>query len=445
MSGFVGFRRVQVLFRVVSIAFAVVLSFFLHTSRLDFPGTITQTASSSLHREAATQRQSQIQLNHAHATSGQTREQLSTASDLRTKCINGVRQIHNEKLGSFIKKINLHRTLHDGHLNVLIQPAFHENLGDTLLTNAEQLFFKRQNFSYQMCLHRASWPERNISHCHTHFGQPKNREARNLAFWHAGGNWGDLWTYPQGLRMSDIEPLLKNNFTLVTMPQSLFYRSNATRDRDARQMRQSVMQGLGLSELKPEHMRNIHDRLTFTWRERASYDIAKELYPFARNMIVPDIAFQLGEFQPKRPRKDLLVDILLFLRRDMESNLEEPLRQNLQMGITMMIKDGGENKTFQIVDWDSRKSLFGEKDHFDVPSGIELLALGKVAIVDRLHAGILSYLSGLHFIYIDNVYGKLTKTLTTAFEGREECALWERADNLFDAVQKALVYLEKIS
>lgn len=205
--------------------------------------------------------------------------------------------------------------------------------------------------------------------------------------------------------MSDIEPLLKNNFTLVTMPQSLFYWSNATRDRDARQMRQSIMQGLGLSELKPEHMRNIHDRLTFTWRERASYDIAKELYPFARNMIVPDIAFQLGEFQPKRPRKDLLVDILLFLRRDMESNLEEPLRQNLQMGITMMIKDGGENKTFQIVDW----------DHFDVPSGIELLALGKVAIVDRLHAGILSYLSGLHFIYIDNVYGKLTKTLTTAF------------------------------
>jgi exopolysaccharide biosynthesis predicted pyruvyltransferase EpsI len=67
------------------------------------------------------------------------------------------------------------------------------------------------------------------------------------------------------------------------------------------------------------------------------------------------------------------------------------------------------------------------------------------SIVDRLHAGILSYLSGLHFIYIDNVYGKLTKTLTTAFEGREECALWERADNLFDAVQKALVYLEKIS
>ena len=248
-----------------------------------------------------------------------------------------------------------------------------------------------------------------------------------------------------GLRMSDFEPLLKQNFSLVTMPQSLFYQNKATMQKHAKEMRMSVMKGLGLSELSPENMSAVHDRLTFTWRERASYDIAKELYPFARNMIVPDIAFQLGEFQPKRPRKDLLVDILFFLRQDKESNLRKELGgQGAQRFITKVMEDRGENKTFRTVDWGSRLSLFGNKDHLDVQTGVELLALGKVAVVDRLHAGILSYLSGLHFIYIDNSYGKLSKTLTTAVEGREECALWERADNLYDATGKALSYLRKL-
>ena len=115
-------------------------------------------------------------------------------------------------------------------------------IGDTLLTNAEQVFFERQNFSYQMCLHRRSWPARNISHCHTHFGQ--SNKARNLAFWHAGGNWGDLWTYPMDLRMSDFKPLLKQNFSLVTMPQSLFYKNKETMQKHAKEMRMSVMKGV---------------------------------------------------------------------------------------------------------------------------------------------------------------------------------------------------------
>ena len=88
------------------------------------------------------------------------------------------------------------------------------------------------------------------------------------------------------------------------------------------------------------------------------------------------------------------------------------------------------------------QKMFGS-DHFNVTTAYELLALGKVIILDRLHAGILSYLSGLHFIYFDNSYGKITKTLTTAIAGREECALWEKANSFEDAIHKAVRYLNE--
>ncbi|KAK1737187.1 hypothetical protein QTG54_012054 [Skeletonema marinoi] len=103
---------------------------------------------------------------------------------------------------------------------------------------------------------------------------------------------------------------------------------------------------------------------------------------------------------------------------------------------------GSKNKTFRVADWDDRLQLFGDSNHLNVDTAVELLGLGKIVIVDRLHAGILSYLSGLDFIYIDNISQKLTKTLSTAFERREECHLWERADSLYNAIQQALEYLD---
>lgn len=358
-------------------------------------------------------------------------------SIIRTKCIGGIRKIHDEKLGEFIRKFKRESSGSDGHWNLLVQPAFHSNVGDTLLTEGEEVFFQRQQFVHQMCLHYREWPAKNISHCPKHF---ENARGNNLAFWHAGGNWGDLWPLPQQLRISGLSSLLKNNFTFVGMPQSLFYRSNATGEHQAKLIKQNVLKGLGLSEFElnnsADAMGYVHERVIFTWREQYSYQVAKQLYPFAHNMIVPDIAFQMGEFHLKQPREDLLVDILLLLRNDQESNIESRADEAITLAI------GSQNKTFRVVDWDDRVELFEESNHLNIDTAAELLGLGQVVIVDRLHAGILSYLSGLDFIYIDNSYGKLTKTLYTSFDNREACYLWERADSLYDAIQLALEYLD---
>ena len=47
--------------------------------------------------------------------------------------------------------------------------------------------------------------------------------------------------------------------------------------------------------------------------------------------------------------------------------------------------------------------------------------MGKVIIADRLHATILAYLSGVPVVYIDQVTGKISKTLDVAFSSIDSC------------------------
>ena len=52
------------------------------------------------------------------------------------------------------------------------------------------------------------------------------KQQPNLALWHAGGNWGDLWRDAQDVRIPSLKTLLDNNFMVVSMPQSLYYETN---------------------------------------------------------------------------------------------------------------------------------------------------------------------------------------------------------------------------
>ncbi len=65
-----------------------------------------------------------------------------------------------------------------------------------------------------------------------------------------------------------------------------------------------------------------------------------------------------------------------------------------------------------------------------------------MVVCDRLHAAILAYLPGLPSVYIDQVSGKITKTLGTAFDGMGDCmdgekAMWAKAGSLEEALTKA--------
>ena len=338
-------------------------------------------------------------------------------------CIERIRVRHNKTIGKLIRQQQQQQREKD----ILVDPAYHGNLGDTLLTQGEQTFFKHFNFQPKECQFVQCGKKCAVK-CKQMFGQ--SGFGPKLAFWHAGGNWGDLWPSAQKARVHSMRQLLQHNFTVIGMPQSLFYQNEKNEIIDTRIFEKSV-----------STMSNIENRVILTWREQSSYEHAIKIYPFVKNLVVPDIAFQLGPFEPIRNNPQLEVDILFLLRDDKESVIAS---QRGKIGKLLP-----HNITYRVVDWNHRLKLFGSHNKLSVTTGIELLSLGRVVVCDRLHASILSYISGLPFVYLDQISQKVTKTLTTAFADSENCldgdkAAWVKANSLQDAVTKAQIMLNQI-
>lgn len=81
-----------------------------------------------------------------------------------------------------------------------------------------------------------------------------------------------------------------------------------------------------------------------------------------------------------------------------------------------------------------------------MPSLISLIS--SIQHTNSLHAAILSYLSGLPFVYIDQVSGKISKTFRAAFSEFDDClderkGNWAKASNLKDAIEKAAELVER--
>ncbi len=267
----------------------------------------------------------------------------------------------------------------------------------------------------------------------------------------------------QDVRIPSFKTILENGYSMIGLPQSLFYLDESLKGKDVKEIKEKVALGLGLAKQETIPLSNddnkwdilpakpvntsaldtekgmalAHKKVIFMWREKESFEEASQLYPFVRNMLVPDMAFQLGPYAPIRKHSDKFVDIILFLRQDHESQVNSERNED---SIRRMLPKP--DMTFRIVDWSDRSKLLGATDMFFTDTSIELLSLGKVVICDRLHAAILAYLSGLPFVYIDQVSGKVTKTLTAAFGETEGCmdeekSRWARATTLREALAKA--------
>ena len=255
----------------------------------------------------------------------------------------------------------------------------------------------------------------------------------------------------QHVRIPSIKTILENNYRLIGLPQSLFYLNETLKKLDVISIKEKVALGLGLT--KPGRLpwdpvdtsaldsakgiKLAKSKVVLMWREKESYKEAMKLYPFVSNMVVPDMAFQLGPYAPIRKHPEKAVDIIVFLRDDIESQVYS--KRNFMEVMKLLPTPG---LTFKIVDWPSRLAMFDTTDYFFTNSSIELLSLGKVVVCDRLHAAILSYISGMPFVYIDQVSGKITKTLSAAFDNIGVCldkkrSRWARATTLEEALAKA--------
>jgi exopolysaccharide biosynthesis predicted pyruvyltransferase EpsI len=385
---------------------------------------------------------------------------MDIANNTRHACIHEIRSRQLSFFQPFIHKCN--------HV-LLVDPAYHSNVGDHMITVAELTLLQNRS-GKERTVHQCSYvqAQKFVPPCDeslrrsyegyivdaTDAGFQRNK----LALWHGGGNFGNLWPTAQEARIRSLVLLLQGNYTIIGMPNSWYYTSEAIEKRDVQQIRTNILLGLRVSS---DTMSSINDRqltsmvksrIIWTWREHYSFDRAKLLLPYCSHQLIPDIAFQLGPYQPIRPVGTLpttrATDLIFLLRNDHES-IHRTLRNRNSIQTILETIPGAAHLSFSIVDWDDRLYRFfsnNPKDIYFTASSIQLLSLGQVLICDRLHAALLAYLSNITFIYLDQVSGKISKTIQVAMESGPSCSsedpiLFSRAETLPDAIGKALEVL----
>jgi len=196
---------------------------------------------------------------------------LSVMRDQRHKCIQRIRRRQFDTLGEIIISDRLDKW---GTNALLVDPAYHQNVGDHMLTLGEIEFMRSLGYGKEqpnflrectVCQGRGY-----VGACSLE--RPEKYADVKLAIWHAGGNWGNLWPHVQKARLETFGPLLKTGKTIIGFPQSLHYdinRSVKVED-DTLKMRLEIADGLGMKDHRELDTVNGMDlaksRVILTWR-----------------------------------------------------------------------------------------------------------------------------------------------------------------------------------
>jgi exopolysaccharide biosynthesis predicted pyruvyltransferase EpsI len=382
---------------------------------------------------------------------------------MRHECLASIRQRQYEVLQPYFTKSTTQV--------LLVDPAYHSNVGDHMITLGELQFLSQFAQNIQQCSYTQAGsfvpPCRNVL-AQLHMAN-KNNDTM-VAVWHGGGNFGNLWPLAQQARIASLAPLLQAGYTVVAFPNSWYYTDTVMQQRDVQQLRYGLVQGLlgpksqdEANAVSDDDLRQLAShRVVWTWREHESYQRGIEQLPYCTHLLVPDIAFQLGPYQkmpPSRlPAQNRALDSggsgatdLVFLLRDDKESLYAAQRN--RQTIRQLVQDTVPLRelTFSIVDWKDRLVRFDSTDIFFTETAIQLLSMGKVLICDRLHAAILAYLvTDMPFVYLDQLTGKISKTLRVAMESGPACQaaitahMWSAVPNLTEAIRQAEQWLDQV-
>lgn len=245
--------------------------------------------------------------------------------------------------------------------------------------------------------------------------------SSDVALWHAGGNWGDIWSAPHNARLASFREMQSQNISVLGMPQSLNYSSIDQESKDAVFINGTVEKGL---------------LLHLSWRERESLERAKKIYPQVHNFLSPDIAFMVGPISDSRYfTKESIpnVDVLFLLRNDKEGIIggHERVRGKLTTLFQNM------STSWTVVDWDDCNSYFNETsdgspvqevphsgafDHIKrISSCVAMYATASIVVTDRLHGSIFALLMSKPHIFIDQTTLKISRTRNVALGTTGAC------------------------
>ena len=226
----------------------------------------------------------------------------------------------------------LSENLHSRIPLLLVDPAFHSNYGDTLISYGEKVLIERLGF-------------KNSTECGIRASMNKNQACQNfstfengpgVAFWHGGGNWGDLWGYKKHLRrMETMIELVLKGYNVIGMTQSLYYKNPGRAVGDAIKWGNALLQAKVTKDMS-------RSMITLAWRQQNSYERALELYPFVNNVKLPDVAFMVGPLPDTDKWSSLKekYDVLFLLRQDYESVIMKEIKEKPDEYIKKLINEG---------------------------------------------------------------------------------------------------------
>ena len=182
-----------------------------------------------------------------------------------------------------------------------------------------------------------------------------------------------------------------------------------------------------------EHFKSVyadHPRLTFCYRDQYSFDQGSKLFPKARPLLVPDIAFQIGKVDRLLPP---VHNILWLKRTDGESS-------------NYKIPDAAAKHDVIVADWHPYESTPKDKRTLEnifmiTANGMIFLQRGRVVITDRLHGHILSILCGIPQVVLNPVNSKIGHYRDTWTRGLENV---EVATTPQEALDKAVSLLKRL-
>lgn len=264
----------------------------------------------------------------------------------------------------------------------LIGTPLHTNVGDIAIAYAEILYLKecgiqQHNIKEITVDEYLRYKKIIIKSLFT---------KKRLICMHGGGNMGNQWLNEEIFRRNVMRQLPNN--PMIIFPQTFFYSDDAE----------------GKCELEksiPYYSKR--KNLSIFARERKSFELMKEAYPYADINLSPDIVLSIDQNQ-FGIQKCTREGVLLVFRSDGERIMKDSektyilkmlQREKINAKITDMITD-------MHVEKNNRKTIISEK--------LNQFASSKLVITDRLHAMVFAAVSNTPCIVFSNNNHKIQGT-----------------------------------
>ncbi len=256
----------------------------------------------------------------------------------------------------------------------LLETPYHTNVGDYLITYAEECFLKKYFSEYDVIEVNANAFINNIDRIWSTIS------ITDVILINGGGFFGSQWVEGEGLRKS--LQMFQGNKTVI-LPQSLYYEENKIGQKKAGEICEIV---------------RTHKALQICYRESISWQRGQMMFGTSVNQhLIPDMALFLNELEGNENRKG----IVTCLRKDKEGVLSQEERGQ----ILEMLKGFDENIYETSMHWN--REIMPDEAKAVIAAKLDEFRRARLVITDTLHCMISCVLVGTPCIALPNITGKV--------------------------------------